>query len=277
MIGAIAGDIIGSVYEFDNIKTEDFKLFHPDADITDDSIMTLAIAKAILESEDMNGDILEDVFKTNCIRYMKFFGIIYPFPMGGYGARFSQWLKSTTREPYDSYGNGAAMRVSACAWAAKTLEEAENLAEISSSVTHNHPYGIAGARATAAAIKMALDGRSKEEIKDYIAEFYYPEIRDMNVEEIRKTYKFDGSCPGTVPQALTAFFESNGFEDAIRKGVSLGGDSDTLCAITGSVAEAYYGVSIPMYASCRSYLPDDLLRILKDFEGRYGAMINADS
>lgn len=264
MIGAIVGDIAGSIYEFDNIKSKDFELFDERCEITDDSIMTIAIAKAVMDSD------TELSLRTNSALNLKSFGRMYPFPMGGYGLRFSEWIHSDSLEGYNSYGNGSAMRVSPAAYAAKSVSEAEKFAEITASVTHNHPEGIKGAMATAAAIRMALEGSGKDDIRNYMIENYY-DVGSMSCDQIRRTYTFDSSCQGTVPQAFIAFYESESFEDAIRNGVSLGGDTDTLCAITGSIAEAYYGVPDDIRKKAESYLPNNLLEILHTFEEIYHA------
>jgi ADP-ribosylglycohydrolase len=229
MIGAIIGDIVGSIYEFDNIKTKDFPMFGEDNTFTDDTVMTLAVAEGL-----MNGGRSDDF-----INAMKKYGRLYPY--AGYGGRFDSWLRSDNRAPYNSYGNGSAMRVSPCGWAFDTLEDVESVAGISAAVTHNHIEGIKGAQATAASIFLARIGKSKTDIKTYIESKYRYDL-NLTLDNIRRTYKFDESCQGTVPQAIIAFLESTDFEDAIRNAISLGGDSDTLAAITGSIAEAAYGV-----------------------------------
>lgn len=273
MTGAIVGDIVGSVYEFDNIKTKQFELFHPEADYTDDTIMTCATADAILSSQNYLDETDPYDFSENCLMSYKKFGRASPFPLGGYGTRFSQWLHSTDSRPYNSFGNGSAMRVSPVAWAAKSLQEALELAKISASVTHNHEEGIKGAQATAACIYFALHDSTKDKIKDYIVNNFYPAVADMKVDDIRTDYHFEGSCQNTVPQAICAFLESDGFEDAIRTGVSLGGDSDTLCAITGSIAEAYYGIPKEIYYEARSYIPVWMNVTVSKFETKYGRKI----
>lgn len=234
MYGAIIGDIVGSKYEFGNIKTKDFPLFSEGCSFTDDTVMTVAVASALLKSRETGCD-----FGKALVAEMQRFGRAYPFPQGGYGARFSAWLRQDDPQPYHSFGNGSAMRVSPCGLLAKTLEEALSLAEQSAAVTHNHPEGIKGAQATAAAIFLAKSGWSKDAIGGYICDHFYP--LNQTLDEIRPDYGFDETCQGSVPQALTAFLESTSFEDAIRNAVSLGGDSDTLGAITGSVAWAFYG------------------------------------
>ena len=232
-LGAIIGDIVGSVYEWNNIKTKEFPLFSSKCFPTDDSIMTLAIAKALLEC---NGSYVE--LSQKAIDNMRLLGSLYP--NAGYGGRFSSWLKSLEPKSYNSYGNGSAMRVSAVCYAAASIEQVKELAYKVTAVTHNHIEGIKGAEATAVAVYMALQGSSMQEIKDVVNMDYYPMVFTLN--EIRDTYRFNETCQNTVPQSLEAFFESTGFEDAIRNAISIGGDSDTLAAITGAVAGAYYGV-----------------------------------
>jgi ADP-ribosylglycohydrolase len=227
MLGAIAGDIIGSVYEFDNCKSKEFPLFTSKSCFTDDTILTIAVADAILNQGD---------YVTMFQHYYQ----RYPDPCGSYGVRFRLWAASNHPQPYNSWGNGSAMRVSPVGFAFADLETVVQEAERSAAVTHNHPEGIKGAQATAAAIFLARTGKSKAEIRAYIqAEFGY----DLNrtLDEIRPVYQFNESCQKTVPEAIIAFLESTDFEDAIRNAVSLGGDTDTLTCITGGIAEAFYG------------------------------------
>lgn len=257
MKGAITGDIIGSRYEWNNIKTKKFPLFGKGCFPTDDSMMTLAVASAIMKTKKDGSDLGE-----NTVFYMKKYGRKYPD--AGYGGHFYGWLFSEDSAPYNSWGNGSAMRVSPCGFAAKSLEEAESFAETTAAVTHNHPEGIKGAKATAAAIFLAKSGKSKEEIKEYILEKYYD--IDFTLDEIRADYRFDVSCQGSVPQALEAFFESTGFEDCIRNAVSIGGDSDTVAAIAGGVAEAYYSVPDEIFAMASEYMDDFQKQIVYDFE-----------
>ena len=244
MLGAIIGDIVGSIYQFNGIKTKDFPLFSKRCCFTDDTVMTIAVAEGL-----MNGGTPDDYTKA-----MKRLGRMYPNV--DYGSRFFQWLFMDDSSPYNSWGNGSAMRVSPTGWYFDTLEKTENAAEVGAAVTHNHPEGIKGAQATAAAIFLARNSKSKEEIKSYIEnKFCYDLSRTL--DEIRPTYSFDVSCMGTVPEAIIAFLESGDFEDAIRNAISLGGDSDTLAAITGSIAEAAYGVprAIKVKAISRLDLP----------------------
>ncbi|MCR5522091.1 MAG: ADP-ribosylglycohydrolase family protein [Clostridia bacterium] len=260
MWGAIIGDIVGSIYEFDNIRTKEFKLFSSDCFFTDDTVMTVAVAKSLLDSD---GDY--DAFARNTVDNLHIFGRKYP--NAGYGGRFRVWLNDGDTYPYNSFGNGSAMRVSACGFAARTLEEAVQLAYNSAYCTHNHFEGIRGACAAAVAIFLAGNGKSKEEIKEYICKYYY-EI-DFTLDEIRDTYSFNETCQETVPQALEAFFESDDFEDAIRNAISIGGDSDTLAAITGGVAQAYYGIPDEIIAQARTYLDDFLLETVDRFNEKY--------
>ena len=194
-----------------------------------------------------------------------------PYPDCGYGGMFNAWMYDDHPQPYNSFGNGAAMRVSACGWAASTLAEAKLLAKKVTEVTHNHPEGIKGAEATAVAVFLAKTGRNMPEIRDYIHEHYYP--LDFTLDGIRDTYEFNETCQDTVPQAIMAFLESTCFEDAIRNAISIGGDSDTLAAITGGIAEAYYGISAELRKQALTYLDERLMKILVDFENKYPAKV----
>ena len=268
LIGAIAGDTIGSIYEFNNIKRTDFELLQPGMNYTDDSLMTLAVAKWLYARDGAGLSYGED--EILLAELMRSTAKDYPCPMGGYGGRFRQWLQANSPAPYNSWGNGSAMRVSAVGYAAATLEEALNLAELSAAVTHNHPEGIKGAQATAAAIFMARKGSTKEEILDY-AEQHFGYDLHRTCDEIRPTYHFDESCQGTVPEAIVAFIDSHDFESAIRLAVSLGGDSDTLACITGGIAAAYYNhIPQEIVDFVANNLPTDLLDIVGRFCTTYG-------
>ncbi len=272
--GAVIGDIVGSEYEFNNIKVKEFPLLSDGCSYTDDTIMTVAVAKALLRITHGDKSELQDFF----VEEMQRLGRMYPYPKGGYGGNFSQWILSDKPKPYNSFGNGSAMRVSPCAIYAVELEEALELAEISAAVTHNHPEGIKGAKATAAAIFMAKVGKSREEIKKYISDEFYP--LDKTVDEIRLNYSFNETCQETVPQAITAFLESTDFEDAIRNAVSLGGDTDTLAAITGSIAWVYYSkadfasgkfdfpIDLKVIEKINSIIPSDFIETMIEFEER---------
>jgi ADP-ribosyl-[dinitrogen reductase] hydrolase len=246
MLGAIVGDIVGSRFEFNNHRSKEFKLFDQACSITDDSIMTLAVAQALMETEKSMEpkrayrftDDYHRLLGQLTVKCMQEIGRKYP--NCGYGSRFACWMFSDKPKPYNSFGNGAAMRISPAALAARSESEATRLSATITAVTHNHPEGIKGAEATVLAIYMAGHGCSKEEIRDRISKDYYP--LDFSIEQIRPTYQFNAICQESVPQAITAFLESASFEDAIRTAISLGGDSDTIGAITGSIAEAYYGV-----------------------------------
>ena len=256
MIGAIIGDIVGSRFECNNIKSKDFDLFSAGCFFTDDSVMTIAVADALIRAK---GNL--DILSEYAVESMQLIG--RPFPDCGYGGSFYHWMYSDNPKPYGSYGNGAAMRVSACGFAAKSLEEAKALSKAVTEVTHNHPEGIKGAEATVVAIYLARSGYSIEEIQQHISTKYYP--MDFTLDEIRDTYEFNETCQDTVPQALKAFFESLDFEDAIRNAISIGGDSDTLAAITGGIAEAYYGVPQDIKDKALNYLDEDLLQIVNRF------------
>lgn len=260
MYGAILGDIIGSPFEFDRgDKTKDFKLFSRRSHFTDDSVMTLAVCEALLKvGQDATVKEIEDAV----ISSMQSWGRRYPH--AGYGGYFRRWLTACHPEPYNSFGNGSAMRVSAVGWLYDSLENTRTVAKATANVTHNHPEGIKGAEATASAIFMARNGSSKEEIKKYIEnEFHY----DLNrtLDEIRPSYHMDETCQKTVPEAIIAFLEATDFEDAIRNAVSLGGDTDTLGAITGSIAEAYYGIPEWLMTECRKRINKDMRVVLDDF------------
>ena len=243
MIGAIAGDIIGSIYEHSPIKTKDFALFHSGCTFTDDTVLTVAIADAILSG----GSYLESVRR---------FGRRYPG--AGYGGSFIRWLHSHAPAPYNSWGNGSAMRVSPVGFAFTTVEEVLREAARSAAISHNHPEGIKGAQATALAVFLARTGRDKERIREEIGKQFKYDL-DRTTDQIRRGYSFDISCQGTVPEAIIAFLDSNSYEDAIRNAVSLGGDSDTLACITGGIAEAFYGaVPAGIRARVRECLPTDL-------------------
>ena len=273
MYGAILGDIIGSPFEFDRgDKTKEFDLFTKGCDFTDDSVMTIAVGEALLAvGPEAAVKEIEEAVVTN----MQDWGKRYPY--AGYGGRFRYWLRERNPKPYGSYGNGSAMRVSAVGWLYDSLERTREVARATANVTHNHPEGIKGAEATASAIYMARNESSKEEIKEYIEkEFHYN--LDRTLDEIRPGYHMDETCQRTVPEAIIAFLESKDFEDAIRNAVSLGGDTDTLGAITGSIAEAFYGISDVLIAECRSRIDEGLMTdILDEFDHILGRDKNADS
>lgn len=254
MTGAIAGDIIGSVYEFDNIKTTDFPLFTNESDYTDDTIMTVAVADWLLNGGDL-------------AKVMQRYGREYPYPTGGYGGRFSGWLREKDPLPYNSWGNGSAMRVSAVGWMFDSLEKTLEVAKETAVVTHNHPEGIKGAQATAAAIYLARTGKSKQDIKQYIETTFSYDL-GRTCDEIRPFYRFNESCQGTVPEAIIAFLDSSDFENAIRLAVSLGGDSDTLACITGGIAEAFYGIPEDIEKQVYDKLPRTFQKVIKEFKNK---------
>lgn len=260
MYGAILGDIIGSPFEFDRgDKTKDFKLFSRRSHFTDDSVMTLAVCEALLKvGQDATVKEIEDAVITS----MQSWGRRYPHE--GYGGYFRCWLTARHPEPYNSFGNGSAMRVSAAGWLYDSLEKTRVVAKATANVTHNHPEGIKGAESTASAIFMARNGSSKEEIKKYIEnEFHY----DLNrtLDEIRPSFHMHETCQKTVPEAIIAFLEAKDFEDAIRNAVSLGGDTDTLGAITGSIAEAYFGIPEALRSECRNRINKDMRDVVDTF------------
>lgn len=264
MYGAIIGDIVGSKYELDGIKSKEFVLLDSENEYTDDTVMTVAVANALIKHIE-NGEI----FKTSLVKEMQIMGKCYP--KAGYGESFKKWLNEDNPQPYNSFANGSAMRVSPCALVAQTLEEALNLAKQSAEVTHNHPDGIKGAQAVAAAIFLAKTGKSKEYIRCHINENYY--LLDKTLDEIRPDYEFDLACEESVPQAILCFLESVNFEDALRNAVSLGGDSDTIAAMAGSIAWAYYsyGKKLPsdmqeLKERINEYLTHDILQCINSFE-----------
>lgn len=233
MLGAIMGDIAGSVYEWRNIRTKDFPLFAENSEFTDDTVMTLAVAEALLARIGEKLD--EEGFRRALVAHMRRLGNLYPH--AGYGGHFTMWLREEEPKPYYSWGNGSAMRVSPVVWAAGSLQEATALARLTAEVTHNHPEGIKGAQAAAAAGWLGARGAGMQDIRDHIAATYYP--LDFTLNDIRPDYAFDVSCQGSVPQAITAFLESVSVEDAIRGAISIGGDSDTIACIAGGIAQQY--------------------------------------
>ena len=266
MLGAIIGDIAGSRFEFNNHRSKEFKLFTDKCFATDDSIMTLAVAKAIMEAERSEGSAgRDDAFYTALgdltVKSMREIGQRYP--NCGYGGRFHHWMFSRNPRPYDSFGNGAAMRVSPVGFAARTLSEVRQMSEAVTAVTHNHPEGLKGAEATAVAVFMARNGATPEEIRETIVRDYYP--LDFTIDSIRESYQFNETCQETVPQAIEGFLESSSFEDAIRTAISVGGDSDTLAAITGGIAEAHYGVPADLRERALHFLDKDLRAIYDEW------------
>ena len=257
MIGAIAGDIIGSPYEFDRgNKTKDFPLFSDKSHFTDDTVMTIAVGLALINSSINKSD---DVIKANIIDSMIRMGKEYPNV--GYGSRFSMWLRSSTHYPYQSYGNGSAMRVSSVAWLYQDIATVRRMARLSAEVTHNHPEGIKGAEAVACAIFLARTTHDKKVIREFIeGTFHYDLTRTC--DEIRPTYHHVETCMQTVPEAITAFLEGETFEDVIRTAVSLGGDCDTLTCIAGSIAEGFYGVPHEIKDECYRRLTPELAKMV---------------
>jgi ADP-ribosylglycohydrolase len=255
MLGAIIGDVIGSVHEWQATKTKDFPLLVPRSTFTDDSVLTVAVAEWIL-----TGKNLIDLFHS----------YVQAFPRRGYGGMFREWAQGRSRKPYGSFGNGAAMRVSPVGFAFKSMEEVLNKARQSTAVTHDHPEGIRGAQATAVAIFLARHGRDKSEIRRMIEEDLGYDL-NVKLDEIRPTYEFDETCQGSVPQAFAAFFESQGYEDAIRNAISLGGDADTLACITGGIAEAYYdGVPQELEQQVMPRLDKRLVSLIDRFREQFG-------
>lgn len=265
MLGAIIGDIAGSRFEFNNYRAKDFTFFTGECCFTDDTVMSLAICAAILACEGNYSTLGQ-------LTVQKMQEIGRPYPHCGYGGRFYSWMYTENPQPYNSYGNGAAMRVSGCGFAASSLEEAKSLARQVTEVTHNHPEGLKGAEATAVAIYLLRSGYTKEQLRSYIVEHYYP--LNFTIASIRRTYEFNETCQDTVPQALEAFLETKNFEDAIRNAVSVGGDSDTMAAITGGLAEAFFGIPEQLRERALIYLDERLLKILQAFEKKYPGKVS---
>jgi ADP-ribosylglycohydrolase len=255
MLGAIAGDIIGSLYEIQGLKTMDFPLFVPKSHFTDDTVLTVAVADGLLHPE-----------KTYTDCYYEYGN---RYPMAGYGKTFRNWLQSADKQPYNSWGNGSAMRVSPVAYAFETLEEVVAEAEKTAIATHNHPEGIKGAQAVSTAIFLARKGKTKPEIKDAIQRMFQYDL-ERTIDQIQPDYKFDVSCQGSVPESVIAFLEGNDFEETVRLAVSLGGDADTMACIAGSIAEAFYGgIPAGIEAETRRRLPAAMLQVVEAFYRKY--------
>lgn len=269
MYGAILGDMIGCPYEFDKgNKTKEFPLFSNRSHFTDDSVMTLAVGKALTDAQPVTcySNLTEENIewiRRRLVSCMQQFGKQYP--RAGYGGMFRRWLRSSNPQPYGSYGNGSAMRVSSAGWLYNDLETVRAMARLSAEVTHNHPEGIKGAEATASAIYLARTGKTKGEIKAHIVENFGYDL-SRTCDEIRPGYHHVESCQETVPEAITAFLEGESFEDVIRTAVSLGGDCDTLTCIAGAIAEGYYGVPNELKQECRTRLDENLLKVLDRFD-----------
>ena len=261
MLGAIFGDIVGSVYEFNNTDRMDFPLLSKGSSPTDDSLMTLAVADALMNTWG-KGD---EEIKAELGKSMRRMGRMYPEPEGGYGGRFGVWLTAEDPKPYGSLGNGSGMRVSSVGWLYRTLEESLHVAELTAEVTHNHPEGIKGAQAIAACVFLARAGASKEKIRTYVTDtFGYDLSRPL--ADIRRDYFFDPTCPGSVPEAIRAFYESADYEDAVRRAVALGGDSDTIACMAGAIAEAYYGMPEELKMKAMQILDPFCGNIVKRFQ-----------
>lgn len=267
MLGAIYGDMVGSRYDFTGFKSYDFKMFTDDCTFTDDSLMTLAIAKTLLVEGLDDVEALKEKTISNMVE------IYQKYPYTNWGSMFLEWLNGI-KTPRNSMGNGAAMRISPVGWVANSIEEVKLLSKYLTEISHNHPEGIKGAEALAVSVYLARIGKSKEEIREYIGKNYYKEVLNKDFKSLQERYgHFNDepdewlyvTCPGSVPQAIRAFLASESFEDAIRKAISLGGDSDTLACMTGSIAEAYYGMSVYEELDVLKRLPDDLADICYAF------------
>ncbi len=259
MLGAVVGDIVGSVYEFNNTKNYDFHLFTPKSTFTDDTVMTCAVAKW-LTMDKAHG-------KETLVKCMQEIGQKYPD--AGYGGNFVNWLFTENPQPYNSWGNGSGMRVSPVGYYANSLDEALALAKITAEVSHNHPEGIKGAQAIASAIYLVRNNKGKDEIRKYITDTFGYDL-DRTIDEIRPSYSFDVSCMGSVPEAIIAFLDGHDFESTIRNAVSIGGDSDTIGAMAGGLAQAAYGIPKAMAGYCYETLTPSLRKILDDFEVMLG-------
>lgn len=258
MIGAVIGDFVGSIYERNNIKTTYFPFFSPNCRFTDDSVMSIAVAEAL-----MNG--------ASIAASLRKYGRMYPD--AGYGGRFRKWLLDDNAEDYGSFGNGSAMRASAAGWIASTLEEALELARQSAVPTHGHPEGIRGAQVVAGCVWLLRNGADKQEIRTWVSSQGY--ALNFTIDEIRPTYKFDVTCQGSVPQAIETFLEASDFESAVRLGISIGGDSDTIASIAGALAEAHWGVPEHLVEYVVSHMPENLYTPLAAFEAKYARTLPA--
>lgn len=267
MLGAIIGDVVGSVYEWNNIKSTDFPLFVESSTFTDDTVMTIAVGEALMSigDKDLDDDmVVRHAIKESLVKYGK------NYPNVGYGSRFRDWIFSNEHSPYNSYGNGSAMRVSSVAYFALDLDDALRLARLSAEVTHNHIEGIKGAEAVAGCIYLALSGKGKEVIRTFVEKRYYS--LDFTLDEIRDNYTFDVTCQGSVPQAICAFLEGKSFEEVIRLAISIGGDSDTIAAIAGSIGEAFFVVPNEFKVEVSSRLDS----WLNDVVGKFYKRIHID-
>lgn len=264
MYGAIIGDIAGSVFEFDSTKTKGFELFAEGCRPTDDSVMTVAVADALLG---LGGGETDDEIRARLVESLKKWGRRYPD--AGYGGRFRHWLQSEETAPYGSFGNGSAMRVSPVAWLYDDVKDVARIAGITAEVTHDHPEGIRGAKAVAMAVHLARFDAPKKKIRQWVENYYGYDLH-RTCREIRKDYSFDVSCQGSVPEAIIAFIDGTDYEDVIREAIALGGDADTQAAIAGSIAEAYYGIPDELIEEAKQHIPEDMLDVIERFYERVG-------
>ena len=259
MVGAIIGDVVGSTYEFNNIRTKDFDLLNQRATFTDDTVCTIAIMDFLLHATERN--------EKKATEYLQKWTNKYPYV--GYGGRFRQWIRSDNPKPYNSFGNGSAMRISPIAWVANNENELAKLVEIVTKITHNHPEGMKGALVVATCIFMARNGATKEEIQLY-AEKNYPIIKELKYESLKRTYVFNETCQGSVPQAIYCFLISNDFEDCLRTTISIGGDCDTTSAMSCAIAEAYYkNVPVFLISNALNKLSEEMKEVLYGFNEKY--------
>lgn len=261
-MGAITGDIAGSLYEFNNIRSRDFEFLSDRCHFTDDTVMTVAVCDALLDCAVSDDD---DVIRERIINSLKYWGKKYPFC--GFGGRFFRWVLGPARKPYGSCGNGSAMRVSPAGWLFDDIDTVRRMARLTADVTHSHPEGIKGAEAVACLIYLSRTGAGKEQLKKYVTENFGYSL-DFTCDGIRDTYCFDATCQNTVPQAIVCFLEAGGFEDTVRNGVSIGGDTDTICAVAGSIAEAFYGISGDIREKAYEFLDDEMIEVICRFNDR---------
>lgn len=261
MLGVILGDVIGSRFEFDRGgKTKEFKLFTREDEFTDDSVMTIAVADGLMNA---GKDADEKTVKERLIKSMQHWGQRYPY--AGYGAKFIHWVHAKDPKPYGSYGNGSAMRVSSVGWLYPTLEKTLDVARWSAEVSHNHPEGVKGAVCTAAVIFLSRMGNDKETIREYVLSHYNYDLSE-SLGEMRKRHEHVETCMDSLPKALVSFFEGNSYEDVVRNAVSLGGDTDTLAAIAGAMAEAFYGIPEDIREEGKGFVPEDMQAVLERFD-----------
>ena len=264
MLGAIIGDVIGSRFEWDNIKSKEFDLFNEECEPTDDSFMTLAIEEAIMDNYpiDYSKEGLERLKKSVINKMVKYYN---DYPYAGYGGHFEEWCRSKEHLPYNSLGNGAGMRVSCVGWIANSIQEVKMLSNAVTEITHNHSEGLKGAESIAMCIYLARMGKSKQEIKEYVIDNYYPRLKDLNYDDLVKNYTYNVTAPFSTPEAIYCFLIANDFEDTIRNAISIGGDSDTIACMAGAIAEAYYGIPNSIINDLKKHLDPQIQFVIDIF------------